>query len=267
VCNSNCELFSPIKWAAPAAPIQSFVNGAIGTRLPSCACRIKAYNADPVCVATRKMVVDPGKICKEALNAIHFAYRHALRQSHIVIEDNMLILHKLIRGSASYTQLQIVPVRLWGILFVAFHSNPIGGHLNVYHTLHRLRMHYYWPEMYSYVKRTCHTCPGCALLNPPCGSSLELIYHFPIEAPFRVLFVDAYSAGKYSGFEGSEVYLIAACGMTGFSAMESIQHANLTTFASGIMKIQLHFGFCHTIILNKDSNFLENSRKLWTYYK
>jgi hypothetical protein len=35
VHDSNCELFSPNKWAAPAAPIQSFVNGAIGTRLPS----------------------------------------------------------------------------------------------------------------------------------------------------------------------------------------------------------------------------------------
>jgi hypothetical protein len=67
--------------------------------------------------------------------------------------------------------------------------------------------------------------------------------------------VNAYSAGKYSGFEGGEVYLIAACGMTGFSSMESIQHANSTSSASGIMKIQLHFGFCHTIVLSKDSKF------------
>jgi hypothetical protein len=81
----------------------------------------------------------------------------------------------------------------------------------------------------------CHACPGCDLLNPSRGSSSELIYHFPIEMPFWVLFVDAYSAGKYSGFEGSKIYLIAACGMTGFSAMETIQHANSTTFASGIM--------------------------------
>jgi hypothetical protein len=65
--------------------------------------------------------------------------------------------------------------------------------------------------------------------------------------------MDAYSAGKYSGFKGSKVYLIAACGMTGFSTMEPILHANSTKFASGIMKIQLRFGFCHTTVLNKDS--------------
>ena len=59
----------------------------------------------------------------------------------------------------------------------------------------------------------CKACPGCALANPTQKISSDLIYHFPIEAPFKVLFVDAYSAGKYSGFEGSKVYLIACCGM------------------------------------------------------
>ena len=187
VRNSNCKLFSPNKWAVPAAHIQSFFNGAIGTRLPSRSCWIDAYAADPVCVAIHGMVLDPGKISKKALEAVHYAYPNALWQSHIVINDNMLILHKPIRGSTSYMRLQIVPVRLRDILFVVFHSNPIGGHLNVYHTLHRLRMRYYWPEMYSYIKRMCHACPGCALSNPTRGSPSELIYYFPIEAPFRVV--------------------------------------------------------------------------------
>ena len=200
VRDSNCELFSLNKWAAPAVHIQSFINGAISTRLPSRSRRIDAYSANPVCVAIRKMVLDPDKICKKALEAVHYAYRHALRQSYIVIEDKMLILHEPIRGSTSYTHLQIVPVGLRDILFIAFHSNPIGGHLNVYRALHRLCMGYYWPEMYSYIKRMCHACPGCALSNPMRGSSSKLIlliYHFPIEAPFCVLFVDAYSACKY----------------------------------------------------------------------
>ncbi len=37
--------------------------------------------------------------------------------------------------------------------------------------------------------------------------------------------------------------------------MDPIQHATSLSFASGIMKIQLHFGFCHTIVLDKDSKF------------
>jgi hypothetical protein len=37
--------------------------------------------------------------------------------------------------------------------------------------------------------------------------------------------------------------------------MEPIQHATSSSFASGIMKIQLRFGLCHTIVLDKDSKF------------
>jgi hypothetical protein len=58
--------------------------------------------------------------------------------------------------------------------------------------------------------------------------------------------------------------------MTGFSVMEPIQQATSSSFASGIMKIQLKFGFCHTIVLDKDSklfgvckeaiDFLQNNR-------
>jgi len=68
----------------------------------------------------------------------------------------MLIFREPIRGSTSYTRLQIVPRGLYDIIFIAFHSNPIGGHLNAYRTLHRLRLRYHWPEMYSFIKRMCN---------------------------------------------------------------------------------------------------------------
>ncbi len=80
--------------------------------------------------------------------------------------------------------------------------------------------------MYSYIKRMCNACPGCALANPTKSKSSKLVYNFSTKAPFLVLFIDAYSAGKHSSFDGLEVYLIACCGMTGFASMEPIQHAN-----------------------------------------
>ena len=63
--------------------------------------------------------------------------------------------------------------------------------------------------MYSYIKRMCNACPGCALANPTKSKSPKLVYNFPIKVPFLVLFIDAYLAGKHSSFNGSEVYLIA----------------------------------------------------------
>jgi hypothetical protein len=108
--------------------------------------------------------------------------------------------------------------------------------------------------MYSYIKRMSNACPGCTPANSTKSKSYELVYNFPIEVPFLVLFIDAYSARKHSSFDDSEVYLIACCSMTGFASMEPIQHANSKTFASGIMKVQLRYGFCHTVVLDKERN-------------
>jgi hypothetical protein len=81
------------------------------------------------------------------------------------------------------------------------------------------------------------------------------MYHFPIEGRFLVIFVDAYKAGSHSSFEGDKAYLLSCCSMTSFAVMEPIKHANSQNFASAIMKIQLQFGLCHTIVLDKDSKF------------
>jgi hypothetical protein len=150
-----------------------------------------------------------------------------------------LIYREPLAGVGSYTRLQLVPLEFRNILFIAFHANPIGGHLNAYRTLHRLCLWYYWPGMYSYIKKMCAACPGCALSNPTKAKSSELVYNFPIEAPFLVLHVDAYMAGAHSGFEGSKTYIIACCGMCTFSALEPVTGASATTFAAVIMKIQL----------------------------
>ena len=168
----------------------------------------------------------------------------------------MLIYHKpLAGGNGSYTRLQHVPREFRNNLVIAFHTNPIDGHLNSYRTLHRLHLWYYWPGMYSYVKMMCAACPGCALSNPTRSKSSELVYNFPIEASFMVMHVDAYMAGAHSGFEGSETYIAACCGMCSFGALKPVTGANATTFASAIMKIKLQYGFCHTIVLDEDSKF------------
>ncbi len=37
--------------------------------------------------------------------------------------------------------------------------------------------------------------------------------------------------------------------------MEPVANPSATMFASAIMKIQLRYGFCHTLVLDKDSKF------------
>jgi len=61
--------------------------------------------------------------------------------------------------------------------------------------------------------------------------------------------------GSHASFGGNEAYIISCCGMTGFAAMEPVKHATSMSFAAAVMKIQLKFGLCHTIVLDKDSKF------------
>ena len=128
------------RWAALAATIQSFVNGVISTRLPLHSRWVEAYKKDPACTLIWHLVLNPGKICKATLQDVHYIYQGALHQLHIVLEDEMLIVWEPIHGGTSYTSLQIVPVDLRDIIFVAFHSNPVGGHLDATCTFHCLLM-------------------------------------------------------------------------------------------------------------------------------
>ena len=116
------------------------MNGAIGTRPPLHSRWVEAYKKDPACTLIWHLVLNPGKICKATLQDVHYIYQGALHQLHIVLEDEMLIVWEPIHGGTSYTSLQIVPVDLRDIIFVAFHSNPVGGHLDATCTFHCLLM-------------------------------------------------------------------------------------------------------------------------------
>ena len=150
--DANSEIFLLNQFAAPAATIQAFVNDVIGVRLPSRECWIQVYSNDTEMSTIRYLILNPSKINLSTLNAVNFNYCTPLGQSQIVIEDGLLIYPEPIRGGTSYTRLQLVPAEFYNIIFIAFHSNAIGGHLNAYRTLHRIRLRYYWPGMYSYIK-------------------------------------------------------------------------------------------------------------------
>ncbi|KAL3795327.1 hypothetical protein HJC23_009500 [Cyclotella cryptica] len=54
---------------------------------------------------------------------------------------------------------------LRNIVFIAFHSNPIGGHFNAYISFSRIRLRFFWPTMYHYFTDLVHKCAVCRLSN------------------------------------------------------------------------------------------------------
>ena len=95
----------------------------------------------------------------------------------------------------NYTKLQIVPTHLQNIIFIAFHSNPLGGHLSKYHTFHKIRLRYIWPCMFKYIDKMIYMCPGCILSDTSNMKVHELIYSFPVDEPMKVVHADVYTVG------------------------------------------------------------------------
>jgi hypothetical protein len=179
-----------------------------------------------------------------------------LRESLLVIENDMVILREPIgEGSSSYCRLRLVPESLRTIVFVAFHANPIGGHMNYVRTFRAIRLRYFWPGMFQFIKDLCLKCPGCALSNRTHRPKSALVYSFPITSPMMVIHVDGYDAGAHSSFEGDKTYVVAVCGMTTFAVMEPVRSKDAKGFAAALMRILLRFGICHTIVLDKASTF------------
>jgi hypothetical protein len=107
--DSNCKIFSPNQFAAPAATIQAFVNGAIGVRLTLHKKWVQAYSDDTEMCIICKLVLDPSKINTATLNTVHHNFRAPLRQSLIFIENGLLLYKEPICGGSSYTCLQLIP--------------------------------------------------------------------------------------------------------------------------------------------------------------
>ena len=140
--DDNSEVFSLNQFAAPAATIQMLVNGAICLRLPSHNHWVKAYANDSELLVICKLILNPSNICNESLSKVNYNYRGDLCKSLLLIENDMIILREPIMGSDSYMRLQVVPCELYNIIFVAFHTNPNGAHLNAYWTLHCNRLRF-----------------------------------------------------------------------------------------------------------------------------
>ncbi len=182
ICECNVEIFEPRQYAAPAACAQAFLNGAIGVQLPTQLQWVAAYCNNPTMSSILGFIQNPGTITNKNLedSKLDSNYRAALRLLQIALKDSLLIYHEPIAGSESYARLQLVPAQYRNVVFVAFHTNPIGGHLNALQTFHRIWLRFYWPGMYAYITRMCSVCPGCALANPTRAKSRELVYNFPI---------------------------------------------------------------------------------------
>ena len=164
--HQNSTLEDTSRQAAPAATARSFLSGIIQHYLPARTAWLDAIKEDKETSMIKDEIENPQTVAKQNLNKTHFYYRQPIRDGANTIEDEMLFMKEKADITGNYIKLQIVPRKLRNAIFIAFHSNPIGGHLDTYHTFHRIRLRYFWPQMHRYVKHAIYQCQGCRIARP-----------------------------------------------------------------------------------------------------
>jgi hypothetical protein len=120
--------------------VPALFNGIIATELPTDDAWTYAYQTDENCRQIMKMLLNPSSITNSGLQAINPIYRSAMHDSNIRMENNRLCLFEPIASLNKQLKLVIVPSDLQQHIFTAFHVNPLGGHLSLYYTLHRIHL-------------------------------------------------------------------------------------------------------------------------------
>jgi len=115
--------------------VPAFLNGAIGSRIPDKKVWMGALKLDPITNQLLEIAANPGlSNDKTTIDSLHHIYRHPACNGHFTLEDGSLYMKEIFTNGAKFIKLCIVPASLQNIVFIAFHANPIGGHLDPYRT-------------------------------------------------------------------------------------------------------------------------------------
>ena len=139
---NTVQIFDSSNHAAPAAlsNVPIFLSGAINTRMPNPERWVTALLADSECVMLSRIANNPGERTTENIESIHHTYWQSVRDGLVVDKKDGLYLKEVLKNDTKFVKLRIVLHSLRNLVFVAFHSNPIGGHLNAYRTYFCIRM-------------------------------------------------------------------------------------------------------------------------------
>ena len=71
--------------------------------------------------------------------------------------------------------------------------------------------------MYSMIIRLISQCAGCKLSRSQINRQNQLVYSFPMDAPFKIVHADICQVGTEQGFNGEKAFMNLLDGMTSYA--------------------------------------------------
>jgi hypothetical protein len=92
-------------------------------------------------------------------------------------------------------QKKVVPAKLRQTIFVAFHATPIAGHVGLYKTYWRIVAQFWWPGIYTYVRRMTTQCGHCSVANTTNHRAQQILHALSVDEPFDIIAMDIWHPG------------------------------------------------------------------------
>jgi transposase InsO family protein len=148
----------------------------------------------------------------------------------------------------------VLPQHLIPVVFKFYHESPVGGHLGVYKTLHKIRQYFIWKHMDHDVKTRVKACKLCCLSKPAQSTRVGLLASEVASTPMEKLFIDY--VGPFPRSRSGNAYaLVAVDAFSKFSWIFPVRRATSSVTIGCLKSIFANFGVCQHLVSDNGTQF------------
>lgn len=148
----------------------------------------------------------------------------------------------------------VVPDALVPILFQYYHCSPIGGHLGIFKTLHKIREKFIWPGMDQDIKVRVKACSICTMSKPAQNTRYGFLSSSVAERPMQKIFIDF--VGKLPRSSMGNCYiLVCVDAFSKFTWLFPVREATSSSTIKCLQSIFASFGFPQVIVSDNATQF------------
>ena len=148
----------------------------------------------------------------------------------------------------------VVPQVLVPSLYGYFHESPLGGHLGVRKTIHKIRQSFIWKGMDSDIASRVRACRLCGLSKPALNTHYGMLSSDVATRPMEKLFIDF--VGKFPRSRAGNTYaLVCVDAFTKFSWIFPVREASTATTTRALNSIFAVFGVPEVLVSDNAAQF------------
>ena len=173
-------------------------------------------------------------------------------------ESGLYYYHRM-QGNDNYTPLLYLPKSMRSQVLHLAHGDSMSGHYGINKTWTKLANVYFWPGMYSDIRKFVRSCHDCQLRNIPTVKPAGLLQSIPVSNIFDTVGIDF--IGPISRTPTGNLHILLAVDhFSKFVVAKATRVADSTTVANFLLKhIVLQYGLPSRILSDRGTPFLSQT--------